>query len=415
MTEDFRQEKTSDDNYLDAFFADRNEPIETPTSFELDYKFDVVVPEDEQKVLRDKIIDRIQQGQPLHVFSNRANGDSMLIYAATHHVLSKVCEQQGIDPEEIDLRMCDSNKDYSKQSDFFNLTAEVNTRIFQQIGYDLNNPIYPKWFYARHAQTIAKAIGVDLIEEDFQHVPQLHRIETGPMSTFRGQAELKKDGRELRGRLLAETGGKGEIVVILQSGSFSEKRYSDEDVSQISQAIKAKHPRSHVIVVSDKKFLSEEVGRGQEASYTDFPIVDRFPVETAGFKEELSTDLSVESVDSVIYPKDMHELASYCYAADSIEATDSFWAHAGAGAISLRHGGVLPENCMRVLYTMADPHAWAIPGALSIQAEASYRLFKSETERVTVMSREQYHRSSRNSESQFGIEKADVQRVIKSI
>jgi hypothetical protein len=404
------------DSILDFFFPERHNPVVTPTHFDLETQMTLHIPEDEQQKFRQEITARIKSELPLDIMAHRAYGDTYLIYSAIHMVLTKLCEEEGIDPSTIQLRLCESGKSCDSKPDFFNLTAASNKLHFKYHGYDLNNPELPRWFYAKDASLLAENLGIKLTDEDFKNPPRMHKMDYGPMSTFESEEQVIAMGDALRA-LLKERIGDREIVVLVQSGSFSEKRYSDDDLRRISKAIKEKNPNSYIIVVSDKQFLKKEAEQKKEAEFTDFSFASRFPVDSEDFLQELETDVKNEEIELVLYPKTMQEAATFFYAGDSLIATDSFWAHCAAAANALRNGGVLTEDSFRVLYTMADPRCWGIPGATSIQSEASFLVFKPEMgESFSVMPKKRYHSaSSKETDKEFGIAQADIQRVIDTL
>lgn len=334
---------------------------------------DMPIPPEDQEIFRNALVDRLKQGLPFDIVKPAANGDTFLEYAATMNVLNKLCEQQGIDPQQIKLRTFDASR-AADGPDFFNLTAYNNKMHFKHWGYDLNNPALPRSMYARQMQMLSNALGLPISEADFHKVPGLFKTDKGPMASFVGTDQLRKDGQSTLEELKEKAKG-SQIVVISQSGSFVEKRLSDAQVAKIAAAIKEKNPDAYIVVVSDKEFLRKELSAQSTASYTDFPLQTRFPIGNAAFQHEMSTDMRDDAVSEVLYPENINELLAYFYAADQTVVTDSFWAHAGAAANALKNDGVLKDGSFNLLFTLADPSSWGIAHAQNVQSRASERVF----------------------------------------
>lgn len=361
-----------------------------------DWQGNMPIPKEDQTVFRRTIVDRLRNGQPFDVLQDTANGDAFLTLSATHFVLNKLCEQEGINPKQMKIRLFDPESK-GGPDDFFNITAFRNKLHFSHWDYDLANPKLPRSKYARECYLLAEDLGIPLTEEDYMQVPGLVQTDKGPLSTYEGDAKLINEGQKLISDLREKAHG-GRIVVIGQAGSFAEKRYSDAQIIQIAGAIKRADKDAYIIVLSDKHFLKRELSPDYKAPYRAFPIQTRFPTEDPHFRQETDTELNNQNVDEVIFPTSMKDALRYFYAADTNVMTDCFWAHTGAAANALKNNGQLLEDSFFVLFTLADPKAWGITGAENIQSLSSEVMFgdKSKPKSIrseTVMDYNHYYKS----------------------
>lgn len=240
-----------------------------------------------------------------------------------------------------------------------NLAATYQDKQFR-ILRDLHQLVPPKnrkqvtrTFFGYHSGLLADALGVTLEPDFLQHIPQPLEMPLTALAHY-NREEVITTGAEIRSRLQDHS----RIVCITQGGSRPQKKFGKRDIQEIGNAIHDIDPRAKVIILSDY-FRSNHGNTNQP--HTDFTDVQT---------QETSFGTLVRSSDPNI-------LSSYMYAADTIVASDSFYAWLGTGSRVMRpdRQGILQPNDAVILYTVADPTVWAIPGATIVESPsiAEYR------------------------------------------
>ncbi len=201
-------------------------------------------------------------------------------------------------------------------------------------------------FFGYHSGLLADALGLTLEPDFLQHIPQPLKMPQTALAQF-DQNSVIAQGTKIRSSFQDHS----RIVCITQGGSRPQKKFGSQDIREIGHAVLDMDPYAKVIVVSDQ--LRHDYG-------TPPPFPTNF------------NDIHTQDTDfgSVVQSADPNILSSYLYAANTIVATDSFYAWLGTGSRVMRpdRQGILQPHDAVVLYTVADPAVWAIPGATIVKS-----------------------------------------------
>lgn len=308
------------------------------------------------------MFERIQRELALHSF--RHNVDRRLNYKGIHDptFYLKYTGQEGgmmIGTWEVQQVL----QRYAEARDIHNptihLAATYQDNQFR-ILRDLHQLVPPKnrkqatrTFFGYHSGLLADALGVTLEPDFLQHIPQPLKVTNTALWQF-NREKVKAKGEGIRASMLDYS----QIICIAQGGSRPQKKFGSQDVKTIGQAVHEIDPYAKVIVLSDQF----------RRNYHD----STEPQTNFQYEQTQET-----SFGTLVRSSDPNILSSYMYAADTIVATDSFYAWLGTGSRVMRpdRQGVLRPNDAVVLYTVADPSVWAIPGATIIESQsiAEYR------------------------------------------
>lgn len=282
-------------------------------------------------IVRAEIIDRLDTNRPIHFWGATNHGDNMIRAWAHYTVLRRLCESEGINPENINLRLIPEE----------DITDDIYDFTFRRMKldklYTRDSPTNNIWL--KTLEDIAQTVDMALLPEDQLLVPEPLRLAHTALESFdrnlviqegyKIEQQAKRDGRK--------------IVSIIHNGNMPEKRLSDDQIVVLAQAVKDVNPQIQVVIVSDKQFQPQE--QKDESVFTSV-------------------------ADAVLSTRDINSICAQLYASDHIITTDGFWAWLAAGSKALREDrkGVLNPTDMLVLYTIADPDYWGIPGAQIVES-----------------------------------------------
>ncbi len=293
----------------------------TPTSLE-----GKILPRD----LRTETLARIRNRQPIAITTFEKYGDIMIAWWAHAQVLLQLCKEEGIHMTIDELPLVYSIK--SKADLFF--TALDQLRSQQKLtGLELES-FQGKYQLATEIKILCASLGVTTLDPKIlQESPQPLRTKHGPLQYFNRQEVMS-----IKDSLERTRPGKKEIT-ILQSGSSSFKRFSDEDVLDLVQTIRKTDPNIHIRVITDMKLSPHE---GYVKNYEADEMID-----CAGISiNHLAAYLSLNNMLYV--------------------TTDTFWSWLTAGCQAMCEQD-LQEI---VLYTLADSIRYGVPHATLIESEA---------------------------------------------
>lgn len=300
---------------------------------------------------------RLQSGEPLYIMRTDGLGDGMIIWWSTDLVMRKLCQEIGIDIPRINIQTYFEGKHQPNQvlltSDSFT-TKISNSR--------------PDSFYSEAVHTIARVVSLPPISKNEINLPQPLQTDYPPLDKFSKEI-VAQNGEALRE--IIQKQGK-PLIVVAQSGSQSEKRFSDSQVAKIADAVKSSSPDSFVAVVTDKPFLrAQKIQLIERLLPFARPSAPLFPFYTKEFQRELRSVNFGKAPDAIILTKDINEICKWFYAADTLITTDSFWSWLGAGTKAMRpdSNGQIQSKDAVVLHTVAYPQVWGVPGATHISSE----------------------------------------------
>lgn len=312
---------------------------------------------------REDVTYSLQNGIPLLLEKPTPNGDRMIRFWAAHMLLKRYAKQKGIGDPNLNLK-------YEGEG----LFLEKNAQAIATNVLNSTPPPEANAYWISLVQ-LGASLGVELTTDDFLAVPQPLRTELKPFDKIDRQ-RIVTIGEKLRTERLSS----GEsITVIAQAGSNPTKRFTDEQTLRIADAVSVFDPKTHLVVVSDKKILKaqlepqiemrRQIAKGErQGGY----IVDNrgFPLSDKSFLKSLSTNPYSEVAESVVIEDDINTVSAQFFAADRIIAPDGFWAWLGAGGNAMRTNGKLNKDSLFVLYTIASARKWGIPGAVSVESGA---------------------------------------------
>lgn len=247
-------------------------------------------------------------------------------------------------------------------------------------------------FFGHHSGLLADALGVSLEPDFLRHIPQPLKMPLTALSQYDQDRVIAK-GTEIRSQLQDHS----RIVCITQGGSRPEKKFGSKDVHEIGHAILDIDPHAQVIVLSDH--FRQNYGDRNEPP-TNF---DNVQTQKTSF-------------GSLVQSSDPNILSSYLYAADTIVATDSFYAWLGTGSRVMRpdRQGVLQPNDAVVLYTVADPTVWAIPGATIVESP-SIKMYRNCGLEIHEGLTDPEYYPIRHEEGAFRLDPQDIQLVTEQL
>ncbi len=314
------------------------------------------LPEQETQRVRQRTKDAILSNIPIGIYADSSQGDLMVRASAYNEILNIFCQQE--DLPENSFSLVHIPPDEEERSDIFLLEQAVD-EIHQNNPSDIADL---RWIYGYTAYKLATSLDIPRTDAELFHVPKLYKTTKGSLSEYQGDQWLIDQGEACRADILRGQPDR-KIAVIFQSGSLMEKRFVDKQLRQIASQRKKEGTDPLVIVLSDKHFLRQQVDRWNNHQL-DPKLEQNFPYEYQPFQQELFQDLSPSNdIDMVKTPATIEELLPYLYAADTIDGTDSYWGNLSGSAQAVRQGrDVLTPDSVRLLYTVADPKAWGIPG-----------------------------------------------------
>lgn len=310
-------------------------------------------------MLREQALDALYKGDPIYQSHSHVNGDNLINWWTSYHALLKLVTEEGLDclPN---LQTYPENKkpphqavDLSTHKQRYWVIEEV--RPLGVVGYKLS--------------LVADNLGVKLCKDDLKLVPQPHQTDFSPLNKFDKNSVLLT-GQSLREKLLEDF---SRIVVVAQSGSQIEKRFSDQNVCEIAKEVKLADPNAFVAIASDKDLLSSLIPTmWRRLRQTPKPLeTHAFPYKALQFRNELANRDFGVSVNQPIFGFDINTFCALFYAADLLIATDSYWSWLGCGmkALHTDRNGTIQSSDSVVLYTIANPDIWRVPGATAVESE----------------------------------------------
>lgn len=296
------------------------------------YEPKIDVRERAQLQLREGILDALSRNIPIQIHLPKGNGDKLWQAWACTLPVQKIAEENEVNPN---FRIV-AYSSTPPEEPGFKLSAQLERA---QIALGMFTHAKSN-FYQDEVWRSLKSIGVDPSEQDLNNPPEPLPIEDTLFQNF-DKNLVSESGEDFR----AKSPGKTRYVVT-QSGSEIGKRLSDVQVAEIVDLIRKNNSGSHISVVSDRFFLGEKA-------------------------------LDPESVkaDEVVSGNDINEYSSRMYASDFLIGTDSFYGWLGLGNMSMRlkKEGLSTEGKGVLLYTLADPDAWSVPGVIPVEAVALQR------------------------------------------
>ncbi|GEM_PF-1716566 len=351
---------------------------------------------------RQTISEKIRQEQPLYLTSTTKHGDALLTQSALMEVLHVLCQQEGLNPEHIHLVSNEPDEQNINELSELILQVGMATKVLDRKTRDEGT------FYQQRLWIFSVTLGVNVAPEVYDLPPRLWRSESGPLQHYDEEKVAEYAGR------IRETLGNRKVVLLAQSGSSSEKRFSDQQLAQLAEAARKKNPDSFIMLISDKHFLRQHAIKVQQ-SPSATPV--GFPLSTHPSKQEFYTEEEVSNFyteltqtvtpqegnqfDYVDEPSDINEILAYMRAADEGVFTDSFWMHLAA---------TQDIQTFITLFTLFNPDQWAEPGSIIVESAA---IQERNAESITST---YYHQSesyqTEESSRRLGIEPADMEKLL---
>ncbi len=304
--------------------------------------------------LRDRVVNSIQTKEPVYYSRPPRQGDSLINRWVYSYILRKLSQETDLDYSSLNLRSYPYGNGLRKDyADFGH---------YKYTDYNLLD-ITKKGIVAHQLQIVGSMVEVEVTEEDYGLVPQPDAADFDPWFGF-DKTEVINKGDILRENIRL---GVSRLVVIAQFGSQAEKRFSDKQAQELAQFVKENDPNSYVAVATDKTVLRKSLPKPWHR-ITRPPSFYAFPYTTNEFKKQLQGEDYGKAVDQVISDRDISTFCKWFYNADLLIATDSFGSWLGCGAKSLRrdrNGRLEPTDAV-ILYTIANPDIWKIPGVTRV-------------------------------------------------
>jgi len=298
----------------------------------------------EAQQLRVDVIDALREKRPLSIFTqSTSNGDNFIHNWSFSAGLRILCEQESIDPTNIDLVVIPYaiNTINPKWETAFELEKRANVVFDTRLTT-------PGGFYKSKLNAVATALNIQLREDAELYIPQPLKLERTPFQEF-DESFVRSKGEKIN------KDANAEIVTIVQAGSSDGKRLSDDQVISMVRSVKTVKPDTHVQIISDKAFRVDP--------------------------DDRDTSVFTGIADTVIANKDINDICSHFYASDHIVATDSFWGWVSSGVMAMKKDGKLQPGDVTILYTLAMPETWRVPGAEIVESPVidNFRRLKVET------------------------------------
>lgn len=314
-----------------------------------------------QRTLREQTVKQLGNGSPIYFERPEPNGDFMVRWWSLHYVFTKLCHQENIDVANIHLAS------YIMIDDIIVSPKGIFDIDKKMAKWNKNHGdpwgTLPEHWYSEVLYAFAPSFGISMSPEDVLHIPQPIRTDNGPLKTFNKEKTIAQ-GNAIRENILTDF---NNIVVVAQAGGSMEKRFSDQQIMQITQTVRNASSNSYIIVISDKKFLEQSIYNNLTKGH--------FPALSLEFREEVGNTAPSafgDSVNKVIISTDINDICASFYAADTLITTDSFWSWLGAGAKAMREDrkGKLQYADVISLHTIANSRRFGVPGAITIDSPA---------------------------------------------
>ncbi len=295
---------------------------------------------------RARLEKQLRSGKPIYILQKNANGDDMINVWVHMQVLQRACREFGLPETQIDLHTRDTLEE-SDKSDFYISPLETSDRLISPDKHPFQQRLY---------LMAACAFGIRIDPHDLDYAPQPIQMELGAFKNY-DKPQVIADGERIRRTM--EMQGQRNIVITQFGGSMA-KRFTDAQVEIIARFIRQHDATAHITVVTDKPFLTEEIERGWVTS-RDFPVDH---IEFLQQNRNQSPSAYGDSVDNVV-TGDINKMSAHLYASDLTVSSDGFGAWLSAGNRVLRpdRNGILMPQDQVILYTLADPDIYKIPGA----------------------------------------------------
>lgn len=361
-------------------------------------------------MLREQALDSLSKGEPIYQSHSHVNGDNLINWWTSYYALVKLAAEAGLD--------CLPNlKTYPENSKPPQRAIDLSSH---RQRYWIIEEVRPLGIVSYKLRLVANNLGVELCEDDFALVPKPYQTDFSPLNKFDKQKVLLA-GQSLCDKLLGDF---SRIVVVAQSGSQIEKRFSDQQVSGIAKEVKRIDSNAFVAVVSDKDLLSSLIPTmWRRLRQSPRPLEPHaFPYGSWQFRSELVNRDFGASVNKSTFGFDINTFCTWFYAADLLIATDSYWSWLGSGIKALHpsRGGIIRSSDVTVLYTIANPDIWRIPRATLIESEG-IRIQRDHTGGYFgFLSYDEYYASKswhniKSSDPQRGIIPEDIEKLKKGI
>lgn len=356
-------------------------------------------------MFREQVLDALRNGGRICQSRSYVHGDNLINSWTSQYALQRLALEEGLEYASS-LVTYPENKKPPKNG--------IELSSYRQ-RYWQTEEVFPLGIVGYKLQLAADRLDLSINSDEFNLVPQPFVTDFAPLNTFNEELVVN-EGEILRNKLKERF---SQIVVIAQSGSQAEKRFTNKQVADLAEGVKVTDPNAFVAVISDKDLLANLVPtmwrriRNNPQPFT----LHAFPYRSLAFKRELENNIFEQAVDRSISGFDINQFCIWFYAADLLIATDSYWSWLGCGTKSLRpdRQGKLQSTDAIILYTIANPSIWRVPGAIQVESEGLEQRRIASGGQFQFLSYDEYyvppHGSVKSNDPQRAITQNDIKRV----
>lgn len=353
---------------------------------------------------RAEVVQTIREKRPLCLPMFSANGDDLLVRAACWEVLVQLCEDEGLDAQDIQVTAVLSEDLESMHESAIGIYSKgTASGVLDKHAVD-NATLYQESLYEFSA-----ALGVRLEPSVYEKSPKIWPTDKGPLKNV----DADKINEHMV-RIREMTKGR-PLVVIGQAGSMAEKRFSDTQLAEVAATARNKRQGAFIVVVSDKHFLRTDLPKMlAKEKPAQFPIAGQpntkyTPEQIEHFTQELNTTLvphQENEIDYVAEITDINELLAYFRLAAEADMTDGYWMHLAASQD-------VPN--LIALFTLFQAKKWASPETTVVSGDV---VAKQQGEYIPT---QWYHFMNNDGHApvptadNYGIERNDIQKFTQAV